>query len=87
MREDFRRAVAVGSVVWAIAAAPAAAQITTGSVFGSVKDAQGGVVPGATVTLVKSSSECSRRSGWTVRCGSRRPACRGAAGSRTRRRT
>ena len=30
----------------------ATAQITTGSVTGSVKDAQGGVIPGATVTLI-----------------------------------
>ena len=33
-------------------AAPASAQITTGTVAGTVKDSQGGVVPGATVTLV-----------------------------------
>jgi hypothetical protein len=31
---------------------PASAQITTGNVAGIVKDAQGGVVPGATVTLI-----------------------------------
>ena len=31
---------------------PARAQITTGSIAGSVRDAQSGVVPGATVTLV-----------------------------------
>jgi len=36
----------------AFAAAPALAQITTGNVAGSIKDAQGGVVPGATVVLV-----------------------------------
>jgi hypothetical protein len=30
----------------------AAAQITTGSVSGVVKDAQGGVIPGATVVLI-----------------------------------
>ena len=33
-------------------ALPASAQLTTGSVGGSVRDVQGGVIPGATVTLV-----------------------------------
>jgi hypothetical protein len=33
-------------------ALPAAAQNTTGTVVGTVKDAQGGVIPGATVTLI-----------------------------------
>ena len=44
--------------VWACLAAllltalPAAAQITTGNVLGTVKDSTGGVVPGATVVLI-----------------------------------
>jgi carboxypeptidase family protein/TonB-dependent receptor-like protein len=33
-------------------AVPASAQITTGNIAGTVKDAQGGVVPGATVILI-----------------------------------
>jgi Carboxypeptidase regulatory-like domain len=36
----------------AMAALPARAQITTGTVSGTVKDSQGGVVPGATVVLI-----------------------------------
>src|SRR5262245_41934829 len=31
---------------------PAAAQVTTGSIAGTVKDPQGGVIPGATVTVI-----------------------------------
>ena len=37
--------------LWA-SASTADAQITTGTITGNIKDAQGGVIPGATVTLV-----------------------------------
>src|SRR5215212_4995058 len=43
------------AIVWlALAAAPTAAlaQGVTGTVSGTVRDAQGGVIPGATVTLI-----------------------------------
>jgi Carboxypeptidase regulatory-like domain len=43
--------VAIVSMVCALAA-PALAQITTATLAGTVKDSQGGAVPGATVTLV-----------------------------------
>jgi hypothetical protein len=39
-------------LVIGITIVPASAQITTGNIAGTVKDAQGGVVPGATVTLI-----------------------------------
>jgi hypothetical protein len=46
------RGVVVALMAVLLYAAPAGAQITTGTVAGTVKDAQGGVVPGATVVLV-----------------------------------
>jgi hypothetical protein len=48
--------VALGLVVaWSVGAAPAGAQGVTGTLSGIVKDVQGGVVPGATVTLISES--------------------------------
>jgi Carboxypeptidase regulatory-like domain len=50
-----RRMILVGTsllLALALASSPARAQITTGTVSGSVKDAQGGVIPGATVVLI-----------------------------------
>ena len=47
-----RTSIAAWIVVGALAAVPVSAQITTGTIAGSVKDTQGAVVPGATVTLV-----------------------------------
>ena len=51
-RLAIRISVALWIAVWATAALPVSAQITTGTISGAVKDAQGAVVPGATVTLV-----------------------------------
>ena len=48
-RSVFTAACLIALVLSAI---PAAAQITTGTVLGNVKDSTGGVVPGATVVLV-----------------------------------
>jgi hypothetical protein len=44
--------IALATVAALTAAATASAQITTGSIAGTVKDVQGGVIPGASVTLV-----------------------------------
>ena len=44
-------------LICALAATPALAQITTGNVAGTVKDAQGGVVPGATVVLISETKQ------------------------------
>src|SRR4051794_3387981 len=43
---------AFAAALCALAVTEAAAQVSTGTVFGTVKDAQGGVIPGATVTLI-----------------------------------
>ena len=50
-----RRMIVVGTglmLALVLASSPALAQITTGTVSGTVKDAQGGVIPGATVVLI-----------------------------------
>ena len=57
MRQSVRciRIGAVALVMVFTLVLSAAAQVTTGSVAGTVKDPQGGVVPGATVTLTSES--------------------------------
>src|SRR5262249_51780313 len=45
------RRLAIGLGAWLIAAT-AHAQLTTGTVTGTVKDSQGGIIPGAAVTLI-----------------------------------
>ena len=52
VRSLFARACAIAGLVGTVAAWPASAQITTGTVAGSVRDDQGLRVPGATVTLI-----------------------------------
>jgi carboxypeptidase family protein len=49
-----KRPMMLATALFALCAAavPASAQITTGSVAGTVKDPQGGVIPGAPVTLI-----------------------------------
>src|SRR5688500_3306251 len=49
-----RRAILLSCtiVLSCLAASPAFAQITSGSVFGSVRDTSGAVIPGATVVLI-----------------------------------
>ena len=52
MIRNRQRGWLVGAIVATlVTATSAAAQITTGTVAGTVKDAQGGVIPGATVVL------------------------------------
>ncbi|MEP6917539.1 MAG: carboxypeptidase-like regulatory domain-containing protein, partial [Acidobacteriota bacterium] len=51
MKKACVRGLISALVLLLCAAAPVLAQITTGAVSGTVKDAQGGVVPGATVTM------------------------------------
>ena len=51
IKKLFARTLSLGLLLMGIAD-PATAQISTGTVVGTVKDAQGGVIPGATVVLI-----------------------------------
>ena len=51
MNVRLKVALAAACLLVCVGAGAASAQITTGSVAGTVKDAQGGVIPGATVIL------------------------------------
>jgi hypothetical protein len=47
--------LAATALIWAVAVSPALGQITTGTIVGTIKDSQGGVIPGATLTLTSES--------------------------------
>jgi hypothetical protein len=51
MRRRFAVSIGVLAAVVALAALPAVAQVTTGTILGTVRDPQGAAVPGATVIL------------------------------------
>ena len=53
------RSLMAAALVWTGLAVSASAQITTGTLSGTVKDAQGGVIPGATVVLISESKQTS----------------------------
>src|SRR5262249_5056356 len=46
-----RTMLAAAGIAWCLFACPIVAQITTGTLSGTIKDSQDAVVPGATVTL------------------------------------
>ena len=55
MQVKLVRLLAMLGIALLVGAVPAAAQITTGAVTGTIRDAQGAVIPGATVVLVSES--------------------------------
>jgi len=55
------RLLPIGLVVLAFAAAPAAAQVDTGSILGTISDQSGGVLPGATVTVTHKQTNIATR--------------------------
>ncbi|MDQ3349451.1 MAG: carboxypeptidase-like regulatory domain-containing protein, partial [Acidobacteriota bacterium] len=55
MRKRIGRVAALALMALCMGAFDATAQITTGTIAGTVKDSQGGVVPGATIVLISES--------------------------------
>ena len=68
-RMRFERVAALAMVALCMGVINASAQITTGTVAGTVKDAQGGVVPGATVVLISETKGTEVRAGRHQRDG------------------
>src|SRR5687768_10631039 len=62
MRRVFVRLMAIGFIVAGtiLGSTPATAQVLYGSIVGNVRDSQGAVVPGATVTIVNKDTNLTR---------------------------
>ena len=60
VRWGYRVAVFVVGLVLFVAAVPSFAQLPTGTILGTVKDASGAIVPGATVTAQNVETGTSR---------------------------
>ncbi len=60
LRADLKACVAILMAVMCILAASAAAQTVKGTIFGTVTDASGAVVPGATITVTEIGTETTR---------------------------
>jgi hypothetical protein len=52
--------IALAGCLWCAVAAPGAAQSTTGTILGVVKDATGAVLPGATLSVVNEETNVTR---------------------------
>jgi len=83
MRTRFRRLLAIGAVILALAATAATAQTITGRISGTVVDTSGGVLPGVAVTVLEEARASRRRPhGRARRVHLREPAPRELQGQR-----